>query len=73
MPIYEYRCEDCEKLFETFVQIANGESTNCPECRSSRVARLYSSFAVSGAAHDRAEAGGSNDGSGCGCGNCTCH
>lgn len=45
MPIYEYRCRECEVRFERFV---SGEGrVSCPECESARVERLLSVFAVS--------------------------
>ncbi|HEV8118462.1 MAG TPA: zinc ribbon domain-containing protein [Thermoanaerobaculia bacterium] len=62
MPIYEYRCRECEARFERFV---SGESrTACPECESRRVDRLLSVFAVSsGSARPAAPSGGA-------CGSC---
>jgi putative FmdB family regulatory protein len=62
MPIYEYRCRDCDERFERFV---SGESRiACPECESRRVDRLLSVFAVSnGSSKAAASAGG-------GCGSC---
>ena len=47
MPIYEYRCEDCEKPFEKLVR-AFREEVACPECGSGEVERLLSTFAMSG-------------------------
>ncbi|HSP93623.1 MAG TPA: zinc ribbon domain-containing protein [Thermoanaerobaculia bacterium] len=45
MPIYEYRCRDCESRFERFV--SGKARVACPECESARVDRLLSVFAVS--------------------------
>jgi putative FmdB family regulatory protein len=40
MPIYEYRCRDCETAFEVFVR---GDGTvTCPNCTSSSVVKLLS-------------------------------
>ena len=47
MPIYEYRCEDCEKPFEKLVR-AFREEVACPACGSGEVERLLSTFAMSG-------------------------
>ena len=48
MPIFEYRCRECETRFERFV---SGEPrVACPECESKRVDRLLSVFAVSNGA-----------------------
>jgi len=40
MPIYEYKCEDCGKVSEFFQQ--GQETPVCPDCGSSRLARLIS-------------------------------
>ena len=45
MPIYEYRCRECETRFERFV--SGSARVECPECESRRVDRLLSVFAVS--------------------------
>ena len=43
MPIYEYRCEPCEKRFESFV-MSSSEQVNCPDCQG-EVKKLMSTFA----------------------------
>jgi putative FmdB family regulatory protein len=49
MPIYEYRCETCGKVFEKLRRFSDADSDlECPDCKSDRVARLISSFATSG-------------------------
>jgi putative FmdB family regulatory protein len=45
MPLYEYRCRECEARFERFV--SGKGRVACPECESKRVDRLLSVFAVS--------------------------
>jgi putative FmdB family regulatory protein len=58
MPIYEYRCRDCETRFERFV---SGKTSRvaCPDCESKRVDRLLSVFAVSsGSKRPSRETGG---------------
>jgi putative FmdB family regulatory protein len=42
MPIYEYKCEDCNNCFEKLVFSPGSESIKCPKCRSKRVTRLMS-------------------------------
>lgn len=45
MPLYEYRCEQCEKQFEANQSLyARVEDTECPFCRARRATRLMSSF-----------------------------
>ena len=45
MPLYEFRCEECEKRF-TFLagMIAESSEALCPRCGSSRLKKLMSSF-----------------------------
>jgi putative FmdB family regulatory protein len=43
VPIYEYRCAQCEERFEELVQAAT-EPPPCPACGSVEVARLFSGF-----------------------------
>ncbi len=45
MPIYEYRCQDCQKRFTMFwrtISQAEGQTPTCPRCGSSAVRRLVS-------------------------------
>jgi putative FmdB family regulatory protein len=46
MPIYEFECEGCGLRFEELV--AAGASVACPECRSERTCRRYSTVAPPG-------------------------
>ena len=40
MPIYEYRCEECNQDFESLV--FGNEKPGCPHCNSEKVCRLMS-------------------------------
>jgi putative FmdB family regulatory protein len=40
MPIYEYRCRDCDTAFEAFVR--GGDTVICPNCISSSLDKLLS-------------------------------
>lgn len=40
MPIYEYRCGKCERLFEELVR-SKEEKVRCPACGSRKVERLF--------------------------------
>ena len=43
MPIYEYKCEKCNHIFEKLVFTSNNEKIECPKCDDIRVKRLISS------------------------------
>ena len=46
MPIYEYRCGQCEKQFEATQSVhARPEDTICPFCQAQQATRLLSAFA----------------------------
>lgn len=48
MPIYEYRCEDCGRVFEMLRRISDADSDlKCPSCDSEEVVRQLSCFATS--------------------------
>jgi putative FmdB family regulatory protein len=70
MPIYEYRCKQCEQEFEKYVP---GASTvvACPGCASKQVMRKLSVFGLktAGAFQPSAMSGGG----GCCGGGCSCH
>jgi putative FmdB family regulatory protein len=46
MPLFEYRCEACEQVFEKLVRAQDTEPIVCPACGSDKLERLLSSFAV---------------------------
>ena len=46
MPIFEYRCSDCETRFEELVLSRNSEPVVCSDCGSASVERLFSTFAA---------------------------
>lgn len=50
MPIYEYRCKDCNHQFEALLLSKEPEPTECPACQSHEVARKVSasSFQLNG-------------------------
>ncbi|HHQ49654.1 MAG TPA: zinc ribbon domain-containing protein [Acidobacteria bacterium] len=46
MPIYEYRCNDCGKVFSKLQRMgATADGVTCPACGSANVERKVSSFA----------------------------
>lgn len=46
MPLFEFRCCDCEDAFETIV--SSGDRVQCPECDGENLEKLLSTFAVRG-------------------------
>jgi len=34
MPVYEYECQRCEKVFEVQQRITDAPLSNCPECNA---------------------------------------
>jgi len=75
MPIYEYRCKECSRVFELLVRGAEGEGPECPECGSGELKRLFSLFASrsEGSATGGPAAMMRQGGGGCGGGGCGCH
>jgi putative FmdB family regulatory protein len=59
MPIYEFRCNNCERRVSLFVRsIASSLSPQCPYCGNPDMARLISSFAHHKSAHGWLEEAG---------------
>ena len=71
MPIYEYRCNQCDREFEKYVQSAQA-AVACPGCQSSRITRRLSVLGLRSAGGTFA-IGGMSGGGGCCGGGCGCH
>ncbi|MCL4245943.1 MAG: zinc ribbon domain-containing protein [Candidatus Dadabacteria bacterium] len=71
MPIYEYRCLDCDEEFEALL-LNKDDEVSCSSCHGSNIEKQFSSFGVksqSEAQTPSPSAGGSGcRHSGCGCG-----
>lgn len=63
MPIFEYRCKDCNSTFEMLVKSSDENAVACPECKSSNNKKLFSAFSTS-----NSSSGGTYDS--CASGNC---
>jgi putative FmdB family regulatory protein len=63
MPIYEYACQDCGKVFEELI-VRRSDETDvvCPACKSKQVGRQMSAPAAYGGGGG----GGHSHGGGCG-------
>ncbi len=47
MPLYEFRCDDCEEEFEKLVRSASAvHEVDCPSCGSRKVTKRMSAFAA---------------------------
>ncbi len=50
MPLYEYRCTECNTDFEELVNVSKAENENyappCPKCGSKKTRRILSAAAV---------------------------
>jgi len=42
VPIYEFQCEDCKKVFDVLQDINSRKRHTCPKCKSSRIRKLIS-------------------------------
>jgi putative FmdB family regulatory protein len=50
VPLYEYRCEQCERRFELLRRVGqSSEGLVCPHCGDARVEKEHSTFASAGA------------------------
>jgi putative FmdB family regulatory protein len=72
VPLYEYRCLGCGRLFERLVRKWN-EAVDCPSCASQEVEKQLSTFAMTGTDGGRDGGMGMGGGSCCGRGGCGCH
>ncbi len=45
MPIYEYRCDNCEHRLEILQKINDKPASNCPECGKDSLRKLVSAAA----------------------------
>jgi putative FmdB family regulatory protein len=47
MPLYEYHCENCGKVFELLRRMSDSDcDVSCPDCRSQKVDRQFSTFSA---------------------------
>ena len=72
MPIFEYRCSDCEREFEAYVSA--DRAPECPACRGENLVKQLSSPGRVGASASRSSAASQQPMGGCGAGgpHCAC-
>ena len=46
MPLYEYRCGECEHRFEALIPAGRADQEPCPRCGAAPAQRLLSVFAA---------------------------
>lgn len=79
MPVYEYRCLECNTDYDVFHKsTTSSEDITCPECHSAKTTKKLSVFAAS-VPQGSSDFGSCADGScapqtsGCSHGNCGCN
>jgi len=56
MPIYEFYCRDCHTIYSFFSRTIDTDTLpECPKCRTGRMSRLVSRFAVTGRATEKTD------------------
>ncbi|MFI5323063.1 MAG: FmdB family zinc ribbon protein [Thermodesulfobacteriota bacterium] len=68
MPIFEYRCLECEERFETLV-LNSEEVITCISCRSKKLEKQFSPFGIK---PESEFSPSGSAGSGCGCSPVSC-
>ena len=48
MPVYEYRCQQCQERFEEYLSTSTKPAPPCPKCGASRPTRLFRASAPNG-------------------------
>ena len=68
MPIYDYKCDDCGKVYDIFHKVREiPEDVVCPSCKSVHHTRLISAPSISmGSSKESAPVPSCSDGSCCG-------
>ena len=46
MPVYEYRCEQCQARFEEYLSTSTKPAPPCPKCGASDPTRMWSSIST---------------------------
>lgn len=78
MPVFEYRCLDCNNKFDVFHKTQNLETEiKCPKCNSENSKKLFSAFSASmesfsGGSESFSAPSYDAGCSSCGCGGGTC-
>jgi len=58
MPIFEYKCTDCDTKFEVLHKSSvNQSEVSCPKCNSTKNKKLFSSFSSAFNSHSDSASG----------------
>jgi len=69
MPIYTFECNKCNKQFDLLIGVGKGSCKKiCPDCKSDKIKKIISSFAVVGKSKSLSS---SSSCSGCSSKNCS--
>ena len=64
MPMYEYRCQDCSRLYEQLRRMSDADANLlCPHCGGRKVQRQVSTCSFAGTSSNSNS--GANSGGGC--------
>ena len=67
MPLYEFHCDACSSDFEVYLHsVSQRIKPECPECKSNRIHKKFSSFGV----NSKSAGGASSSPSSGGCATC---
>lgn len=74
MPVFEYRCSECNTKFEVLHKSSKiSEEVICPACNSNNNKKLFSTFSASITESTHCSGHGHCDVSSCGNGSCGCN
>lgn len=45
MPVYEFKCNDCNTIFSELRKMGDTKAPRCPYCRSTNTEKIFSVFA----------------------------
>lgn len=46
MPVYEFKCEDCGRVFDLLMKTGEYLLDKCPYCEGKNVKKIFSTFGV---------------------------
>jgi putative FmdB family regulatory protein len=64
MPLFKYRCADCQANFEDLVPFSQSNNVECPQCGSYNTEKLVTTFATLGNSSSTSSVGSCGSGRG---------